>query len=183
MGNGITQLLAQASAGDVDRLSDVFEKLYPQLRQIAASRLAAGEKTLSPTMLVHDLYLRAITGEALTASDERHFFTTAAKAMRWIIVDHARRKNTGKRGGDQVAITLTESLAGAAADEPDILDLHEALETLDGINSQQREVVELHYFAGLEFAEIAKLLGRSQRTVYREWERARAFLHAQLREP
>lgn len=179
MANEITRLLAQVRDGDAQQLSVVFERLYPQLRQIAAARVRAGERTLSPTMLVHELYLRAVSGEPLAASDQRHFFTTAAKAMRWILVDHARRRAAGKRGGDQVAVTLTDALAAPAGDAA-LLDLEEALEALGAINPQQREIVELHWFAGLEFAAIAGLLGCSERTVYRQWERARAFLHAQL---
>lgn len=179
MANEITRLLEQVRAGDVKQLSVVFERLYPQLRQIAAARLQSGERTLTPTMLVHELYLRAVSGEPLCASDERHFFTTAAKAMRWIMVDHARRRTAGKRGGDQAAITLTDSLPAPATDAG-LLDLEDALEALGTVNPQQREIVELHWFAGLEFAQIARLLECSERTVYRQWERARAFLHAQL---
>lgn len=182
MGNEITRLLGLVSAGDVRQLSVVFERLYPQLRQIAAARLHAGERTLTPTVLVHELYLRATTGDPLSASDQRHFFTTAAKAMRWILVDHARRRSAGKRGGDQVAVTLTDALA-APVDDDAMLDLEDALEALGAINTQQREIVELHWFAGMEFAQIAALLGCSERTVYRQWERARAFLHVQLSEP
>jgi RNA polymerase sigma factor (TIGR02999 family) len=178
MGNEITQLLERVSAGEPAHLSEVFERLYPQLRQIAASRLRPGERTLTPTVLVHELYLRASSGEPLSGSDRRHFFTTAAKAMRWILVDHARRKAAGKRGGDLLEVTLTESLAGGP--EPDVLDLHEALQGLGEIAPQQRDIVELHYFGGLEFADVAAVLGISERTVYRQWQRARAFLHAQL---
>jgi len=178
MGNEITQLLERASAGDPAQLSEVFERLYPQLRRIAAARLHPGERTLTPTVLVHELYLRATSGEPLTASSSRHFFTTAAKAMRWILVDHARRRAAGKRGGDLLEVTLTESLPGAPP--PDVLGVHEALEALAGIAPQQRDIVELHYFGGLEFAEIAAVLEVSERTVYRQWQRARAFLHAQL---
>ncbi|MFT4256776.1 MAG: ECF-type sigma factor [Pseudoxanthomonas sp.] len=175
----ITRLLAQARAGEPERLAAVFESLYPELHRLAISRLGAGERTLSPTVLVHELYLRATGGEPLPATDRRHFFAAAAKAMRWIVIDHARRRGSDKRGGGQAAVTLTASLA-AEIPEPQVLELHEGLEALGEINPRQREVVELHYFAGLEFAEIAELLGCSQRTAYREWERARAFLHAQL---
>ncbi len=177
----ITRLLAQARAGEPERLSVVFESLYPELRRLAASRLSAGERTLSPTVLVHELYLHATSGEPLSATDRRHFFVTAAKAMRWIVIDHARRRASDKRGGGWAAVTFTAELAVAAdIPEPQVLELHEGLESLGEINPRQREVVELHYFAGLEFSEIAGLLECSQRTVYREWERARAFLHAQL---
>jgi RNA polymerase sigma factor (TIGR02999 family) len=178
MGNDITQLLEQVGAGEPGRLSEVFERLYPELRQIAAARLRGSDRTLTPTVLVHELYLRATSGEPLSASSRRHFFTTAAKAMPWIMVDHARRRAAGKRGGDQLEVTLTESIAELPGQ--DVLGVHEALETLAEVAPQQRDIVELHYFGGLEFAEIAGLLGISERTVYRQWQRARAFLHAQL---
>jgi len=178
MGDEITRLLERVGAGETAGLAEVFERLYPQLRQIAASRLRAGERTLTPTVLVHELFLRTSAGEPLNVVDRRHFFTTAAKAMRWILVDHARRKAAGKRGGDLVEVTLTESLPDQVP--PDVLDLHEGLEQLAEIAPQQREIVELHYFGGLEFAEIAELLQVSERTVYRQWQRARAFLHARL---
>lgn len=178
MENEITRLLERVRAGEAAHLSDVFQQLYPQLRQIAAARLRAGERTLTPTVLVHELYLRATAGEPLSGTDRRHFFTTAAKAMRWIMVDHARRKAAGKRGGGLVEVTLTESLAQVPA--ADMLDLHEGLEALGEVAPQQRDIVELHWFGGLEFAEVAALLGMSERTVYRQWQRARAFLHAQL---
>lgn len=183
MEHEITHLLVQARAGAPERLSAVFELLYPELHRLAATRLGAGERTLSPTVLVHELYLRATTGEPLSTVNRRHFFVAAAKAMRWIVIDHARRRASEKRGGGQVAVTLTVSLAADDGPEPRVLELNEMLEALGEINPQRREVVELHFFAGLEFAEIAELLDCSLRTVYREWERARAFLHAQLREP
>ncbi len=180
MGKEITELLVQARAGDPERLSAVFESLYPELRRLAASRLSAGEYTITPTVLVHELYMRAITGDPLSATDRKHFFVAAAQAMRWIVVDHARRRGADKRGGDQIAVTLTEAIPLPGESEQ-VLALHDGLEALGEINPRQREIVELHYFAGLEFAEIAELLELSVRTVYREWERARAFLYALLK--
>ncbi|MCL1635962.1 ECF-type sigma factor [Luteimonas sp. SX5] len=183
MGNEITELLVQARAGQPERLSAVFESLYPELRRLAASRLGAGEHTITPTVLVHELFLRASSGDPLSATDRKHFFVAAAQAMRWIVVDHARRRGADKRGGGQVAVTLDEALVGADAADTTMLALHDGLEALAQVNEQQRQVVELHYFAGLKFAEIAELLDCSERTVHREWERARAFLHAWLSDP
>jgi RNA polymerase sigma factor (TIGR02999 family) len=184
MGNAeITHLLARARSGEPEPLAAVFESLYPRLRQLAASQLGAGEPTLNPTALVNELYIRTVAGEPLSASDRRHFFAAAAKAMGWIVIDHARRRNSEKRGGGQPPVTLTASLAIADGPELQVLALHDSLEALGQINPQQRELIELHYFAGLKFEEIAELLECSQRTVYREWERARAFLYAQLRQP
>lgn len=183
MGNEITELLAQARTGQPERLSAVFESLYPELRRLAASRLRAGEHTITPTVLVHELYLRASTGEPLSATDRKHFFVAAAQAMRWIVVDHARRRGTDKRGGGLAAVTLDEALVGSNPADTAILALHDGLDALAQISPQQRQIVELHYFAGLTFAEIAALLDCSERTAHREWERARAFLHALLSEP
>lgn len=180
MGNEITELLVRARNGEPERLSAVFESLYPELRRLAASRLGAGELTITPTVLVHELFLRATTGDPLSVTDRKHFFVAAAQAMRWIVVDHARRRGADKRGGGLIAITLDEALAGSEAADTTVLALHEGLDALAQINPQQRQVVELHYFAGLKFAEIAELLQCSERTVHREWERARAFLHALL---
>jgi RNA polymerase sigma factor (TIGR02999 family) len=176
----ITQLLTQARTNRPEALAAVFEALYPQLREMAAAQLRKGEYTLNPTALVNELYLRTVTGEPLTAADRRQFFAAAARSMAWIVLDHVRRRGEEKRGGGQAPITLTDSLAIKDGPEPQVVELRDSLEALGEVNPQQREVVELHYFAGLEFAQIAELLECSQRTVYREWERARAFLHAQL---
>lgn len=176
----ITELLAHARNGEPQRLTVVFEALYPELRRLAASRAGGGGQTLTPTVLVHELYLRLTKGELSALSDRRHFFAAAAQAMRWIMVDHARRNVADKRGGGLVEVTLEEGLAVAGNPETRVLALHEGLDLLEQINPQQRQVVELRYFAGLGFAEIAELLGCSERTAKREWERARAFLHSHL---
>ncbi|WP_454832854.1 ECF-type sigma factor [Pseudoxanthomonas wuyuanensis] len=179
--NEITRLLTQARNGEPQRLGAVFEALYPELHRIAVSRAGGRERTLTPTVLVNELYLRLSGGGLPQLADRRHFFVAAAQAMRWILVDHARRGDADKRGGGLVAVTLEEGLVDAGADrDTQILALHEGLEALEQINPQQRQVVELRYFAGLGFAEIAGLLDCSERTAKREWERARAFLHSLL---
>ena len=177
----ITQLLQQAESGDPASLAAVFESLYPELRRLAASRLQGGAHTITPTVLVHEFYLRISGGEGMSLASRRHFFAAAAKAMRWIVVDQARRRNAEKRGGGLNAVTLSERLAAAPQDE-EVLALHDGLDVLDQLNPRQREVVELRYFIGLEFSEVAELLDCSERTAKREWERARAFLHALLAE-
>lgn len=177
----ITELLKQAEAGEPQRLAAVFEALYPELRRLAASRLRGNDSTYSPTALVNEFYLRLNAGEPLSLASRRHFFAAAAKAMRWIVVDHARRGHAEKRGGGVGPVTLSERIA-ATTDSNEVLALHDGLEALDQVNPRQREVVELRYFIGLEFAEVAELLECSERTAKREWERARAFLYAQLAE-
>jgi RNA polymerase sigma factor (TIGR02999 family) len=175
----ITELLVQARTGESQQLVAVFEALYPKLRSLAASHLKSGEQTFTPTVLVHELYLRMLSSQNLSIRDRKHFFATAAQAMRWVLVDHARRKSAGKRGGGQPLFQLGEDLLDSAAD---MTALHLGLDALDRLNPQRREIVELRYFAGLEFSEIAELLECSERTVYREWQRAKAFLYAQMSE-
>lgn len=176
-GAEITRLLQQAGDGDARSLSAVFEALYPELRRIAAAR--GGGHTCSPTALVHEAYLRLTAGQPPSLSNRKHFFAAAAKAMRWSVVDHARRRSADKRGGGHVQVTLSECLA-AETDDDELLALHDALELLDRINPRRREIVELRYFIGLEFAEVAELLGCGESTAKREWAQARAFLHGVL---
>ena len=177
----ITRLLALARDGEPAKLGAVFEALYPQLLRLANSRMYGGETTFTPTMLVHELFLRISQGSPLVLADRNHFFAASAKAMRWILVEHARRRATEKRGGDQIMVSLDERIPdSAAAAMTTALALDQGLEALEAISPQRRRIVELRYFAGMEFGEIAGLLGVSERTVHREWERARAFLQAML---
>lgn len=177
----ITQLLHRAEHGDDASLDAVFNALYPELRQLAAARLRGTGDMLSPTVLVNEFYLRLHDGGSLSLTSRRHFFAAAAKAMRWIIVDQARRRSASKRGGGMAEVTLTERLSGKSQGE-EVLALHEALDALDAISPRRREIVELRYFGGFEFHEVAELLGCSERTAKREWAHARAFLHVWLAE-
>lgn len=176
----ITKLLALARDGDPAQLSAVFEALYPELRRLAGSRMYGRESTVTPTVLVHELFLRISQGSPLSLADRSHFFAASAKAMRWIMVEHARQRATNKRGGDQVMVSLDDQIPNAPPALTNVLMLDQALEALEAISPQRRQIVELRYFAGMEYAEIATVLDISERTVYREWERARAFLQAML---
>lgn len=176
----ITQLLADARNGEPERLGAVFEALYPELRRMARSRLRGHDATLSPTVLVHELFLRVTGSNNLRLADRRHFFAAAAQALRWIMVENARSGSAQKRGSGLAHVELDDQFPAAPVADTAILALHEGLEALDAISTQRRQVVELRYFGGLEFAEVATLLGISERTAQREWERARAFLQAFL---
>ncbi|KAF1685956.1 MULTISPECIES: ECF-type sigma factor [Pseudoxanthomonas] len=176
----ITGLLARARNGERQPLAEVFQALYAELHRIAVARVGGSGATITPTVLVNELYLRLASGGLPELADRRHFFVAAAQAMRWILVDHARRAAADKRGGGLAGITLDEGLVDGADADTRILALHEGLEALEQIDPQRRQVVELRYFAGMGFAEIAELLGCSERTAKREWERARAFLHTLL---
>lgn len=179
----VTVWLSQARSGDPAALHRVFEALYPELHRLARMRAEAGERTLTPTVLVNEACLRLLGAERLSLQDRRHFLATAARAMRAVMIDHARRRHAAKRGGpgDDVALDAIEFRLGVAVDE-ELLALDQALESLEAFDPQLREVVELRYFAGVEFERIAELSGVSLRTAKRQWERARAFLHAQLAE-
>ncbi|HEV8631648.1 MAG TPA: ECF-type sigma factor [Thermoanaerobaculia bacterium] len=177
----ITELLVAARAGDPAKLGAVFEALYPELKRLAAWR-AASERagsTLTTTMLVHETYLKLVRSQGLDLRDRRHFFACAARAMRQILVDHARAASAAKRGAGAAPIELPGDVADFPR-SPSWIDLDRALDALDQIDAEQRELVELRYFAGLSRDEVAELLGCSVRTVERTWLRARAFLHAQL---
>jgi RNA polymerase sigma factor (TIGR02999 family) len=176
----ITELLARART-DADALGRVFTLLYDELRRLAKSSGGA-ERTLSPTVLIHEAYLRLLGNAQLALNDRHHFLACAARAMRVVWVDSVRRRTALKRGGNQHDLSLeaAQFVPAPVQLSGELLALDEALDRLDALNARQREVVELRYFAGLEFAEIAELLGVSERTAKREWERARAFLHAQM---
>ncbi|MEO8461181.1 MAG: ECF-type sigma factor [Dokdonella sp.] len=178
----VTRLLALSRDGDAQSLESVFALLYSELHQLAEGRYRDRNETLTPTVLVHEAFLRLTANEALTLQDRRHFFACAARSMRCIVLDHARRRDAERRGGGAAPLTLGEHLVDTnqSGMDSDLLSLDQAMDRLDQFDERQRQVVELHFFAGLTFFEIGELLECSERTAKREWERARAFLHAEL---
>jgi RNA polymerase sigma factor (TIGR02999 family) len=176
----ITRLLHEARDGSPQALQTVFARLYRELHAIAqarAGRLVPGA-TLSPTELVHEVFLKLVAAD-LALQDRRHFLTCAARAMRQIMVDRARGASAEKRGGAQPAVTLGDAGGGMAFDL-DVLDLDRALRDLAEIEPGLHELVELRFFAGLDIAAAAQLRGVSERTAQREWQRARALLALRL---
>jgi RNA polymerase sigma factor (TIGR02999 family) len=174
----VTTLLARVERGDDDAVGELFDVVYAELRGLAASQLArerAGH-TLQPTALVHEAWLK-LHGSSLTVADRDHFVGIAARAMRQVLVDHARRRATDKRGHGWEQTTLGTGDMSVAFDPHELLDLDRALERLD---ERQRRVVELRFFAGLEERDVARLLGVTERTVRRDWVKARAWLYAEL---
>jgi RNA polymerase sigma factor (TIGR02999 family) len=177
----ITELLVEARPGDPAKLEAVFAALYPELKRLASWRASAhaGASTLTTTVLVHETYLKLVGAKHLELKDRRHFFACAGRAMRHILVDHARAALAEKRGGGAIQIELPTELADRRP-TTDWIDLDRALYELDLVQPALRELVELRYFAGLSREETAELLACSERTVQRDWQRARAFLHARL---
>lgn len=176
----ITQRLHSARHGDASQLAEVFAALYPELHRIARARSGAGESTLTPTVLVHEAFLRLSASDGLALNDRRHFFACVARSMRCILVDHARRRSADKRGGGAAVFGLDDVMDIGDADDAHLLALDEALIALQRLDPRRSEIVELHWFGGLAFAAIAELLGISERTAKRDWERARAFLYARM---
>lgn len=173
----VTQLLSRWSEGDEDAFAKLVTIVYEDLRAIAHRRLLAapGHETLATTALVNEVYLR-LAGHSGGRWDGRaQFFAFASRAMRHILVDHARRAHAEKRGGTALQIALEES-GVAGSDARDVLGVDEAVKRLAMHNPRMAQVVELRFFGGLNVAETAEVLRTSVRTVEREWTRAKAYL-------
>ncbi|MGD9584220.1 MAG: ECF-type sigma factor [Lysobacterales bacterium] len=178
----ITRLLQGAAAGQSDAAEVLLPLLYQELRVLAARQLAAERPghTLSPTALVNEVYLRFASDETFTPADRRQFFAVAARRMRQVLVDHARRRGAERRGGDLERVTWSALDDQPGASAIDSLALDQALTQLEAIDERKARVVELRYFAGLEMSEIAELLDISRATAQRDWEVARTILYRAL---
>jgi len=181
----VSRLLDAAAVGDRQAAADLLPLVYDELRRLAAAHLAAESPghTLQPTALVHEAYLRLIGPSDETKWDGRgHFFAAAAQAMRRLLVETARRKRAIKRGG-RTRVDLDEAALAIPDTREDLLALDEALDRLAAADRQAAELVHLRYFAGLSIPEAAGVLGVSPRTADRLWAYARAWLHAEVRDP
>jgi RNA polymerase sigma factor (TIGR02999 family) len=180
----ITVLLARARDNDRAAIDALFELLYDDLRRLAHSRLAhSGHQTLLNTSaLVHEAYLRFQQADRISLHDREHFLAYAATTLRSVVVDFVRKRSAERRGGDAVHVTLDTGVADeAVASDDEILAVHEALGELAAVDPRLVRVVEMRYFAGLTEAEIAAALGVTDRTVRRDWEKARVLLAAMLK--
>jgi len=175
-------LLEQSTRGDKIAGSKLLEALYDELRSLARARMArqpAGQ-TIQPTALVHEAYMRLVDGGDPGWDSRGHFFGAAARAMRNILVDRARRKNAVKHGGDRQRVEFDEAVIQDEPEPEEMLGLDRALQELEAAYPRQAEVVMLKYFAGLGVEQIAEVLQSSERTVKRDWRFARAWLQAKL---
>jgi RNA polymerase sigma-70 factor, ECF subfamily len=178
----VTRLLRAWSAGDrqaLDRLVPLVESELHQLAQIQLRRERAGH-TLQTAALVNEAYLRLVDWEDVQFESRAQFFGVAAGLMRRVLVDHARRRNYQKRGGETIRVSLAEAERVSGGLDTDIIALHDALNELEKLDERRSKIVELKFFGGLAAGEIAKVLSISPRTVAREWELARAWLFHQL---
>lgn len=183
----ITSLLAAARQGDGSATHRLMSLVYDELRAMARRQLRNRRpgQTITTTVLVHEAYLKLVDHEGVTWQDRSHFFSVAALAMRHILVDSARRRVARKRGGEDVRITLDELHMGG--EEPDaearaleVLAVDRALTSLAALSERLSQLVELRFFAGLTEDETAQVMGTSERTVRRDWRKARAFLFQAL---
>jgi RNA polymerase sigma factor (TIGR02999 family) len=180
----LTGLFAQASTGDAQAFDRIFTLLYSELESMARSRLRRGERvTLADTgALVHESWMRLQHAGSLRFEDRSHFLAHAARVMRSVITDIARRSLAERRGGDLARVTLDTAVGDAvAAGDPDVLHVAEAIDALAALDARLAQVVEMRWFAGLSEADIAAALGLTERTVRRDWEKARAFLTVALK--
>jgi RNA polymerase sigma factor (TIGR02999 family) len=175
----VTRLLHVLRDGDRNAFDRVFALVYDELRGVAQHQLRGSRdgQALRATELVNELYLKLVGQADVEWQSRAHFYAIAARAMRQILVDLARRRNTTKRGGEWARTTLTGKGIAAATTLEEVLALDELLDQLD---ERQRQVVELRFYGGLREDEIAEVLGVSTRTVQREWVKARAWLYRAL---
>lgn len=182
MSTNTHDVLRRLADGDEEALDELYPLVYDDLRRVARGQLARerSDHTLDTTALVHESYLRLIGSTAIDAEGKAHFLSIAARAMRRILVDHARRKGAQKRGGGVNLEPLTPTLAVAVDRSPELLALNEALERLEKLDPRQSRVVEYRVFGGMTVEETAKILEVSPATVKRDWTLARAWLNRQL---
>ena len=180
----ITQLLIAARDGDRAIMDQLFPLVYDELRGMAHGRLRRRTpgQTLDTTALVHEAYLKLVDQTRAQWNDRGHFLAVASVAMRHILVDYARRRTARKRGGPERDVTLDDIQPGVMARAEEILALDEALTALAELSERLAKLVELRFFGGLSVAETAQVLDVSERTVKRDWRKARAFLYRTLSE-
>jgi RNA polymerase sigma factor (TIGR02999 family) len=178
----VTQLLVAAGDGDARASNRLWSRVYDELRRLARRQLAGEGRDclLESTSLVHEAFLRLVGDEPVEWANRRHFFAAAARAMRHIRVDDARRRGRAKRGGGQRPGPLPDEPAALEQDPLEALAIDESLGKLEQTAPRQAEIVMLRYFAGLSVEETAQVLGISPRTVAYEWRFARAWLHREL---
>jgi RNA polymerase sigma factor (TIGR02999 family) len=177
----ITQKLSAARRGDARALDEVFARVFDEIHRLAAAqvRRVGGENTLSTTAVVHEAYLKLAGSGPIPWEDRAHFFSLAARAMRQVLLNHARSHLAQKRGGER-PLPLDDVVIAVDSRAAELIDMDRALDRLSALDPRLGRVVELRYYAGLSVEETASLLGLTDRTVKRDWKAARAFLYREL---
>jgi RNA polymerase sigma factor (TIGR02999 family) len=181
----ITRLLKRASAGERIAFDELYAKVYPDIRKAARLRLLKGGRDLGlqTTSLINEAYLRIAQKEDLTLDDRKHFFAYVSLTMRSVIVDLAREAATDRRGGLNNEVTLNTEVADVASaqrEAHELIDIDRALTELSAIDERIAKIVEMRYFAGMTEEEIAETVSITVRTVTRDWQKAKLFLHERL---
>ena len=180
--SAVTILLRRWQGGEEQALDELTPMVYQELRRIAGSflRRERSDHTLQPTALLHEAYLKLAGQNATSWKDRAHFFGVAAHLMRMILVDHARSKAAGKRGGGLKAVTLNETLSASTERPADLVALDDALRELEEFDPRKAKVIELRYFGGLTIEEAAEVLGISTSTLVRDQRLAEAWIQRQM---
>jgi RNA polymerase sigma factor (TIGR02999 family) len=178
----VTDLLTRWSQGDDRALAELTPLVYEELRRLAHYHMGGQRPnhTLQTTALINEVYLRLADQTNPRWQNRAHFFAVAARAMRQILVSYARSQQAQKRGRGAIKVELDEAAIVSPEESKEIVDLHEALETLATLDSRKAQVVELKYFGGLNYDEIAEVLKISRVTVRRDWEFAKLWLYTEL---
>lgn len=178
----IGTLIALAELGDEASAGKLFTVLYRELHRLAKRQLARqGDVSVSPTTLIHEAYLDMAGQEGQTFPDRGRFMAYAAKVMRGLIIDHVRNRLAIKRGGAFELTSLTTNIGNAIPDDKELAQISQVLDDLAQVDSSLSQIVDLKFFCGFSFHEIAVMLGVSERTAQRKWEKARIYLHRSLR--
>jgi RNA polymerase sigma factor (TIGR02999 family) len=179
----LTLLFQRLADGDEAAADELLPKIYAELRELASSKLAweNAAQTLAPTALVHEAYLRLFGGSRPAFENRRHFFAAASEAMRRVLVDHARRRNASRRGGDRQRAEVDLNQVEMPVPDDRLLAVDEAIEQLRQVDPQAAELVMLRYFAALSVPEAAAVLEISPRTADRLWAFAKSWLYSKLK--
>lgn len=176
--DNVTRLLGEIRAGDRTAIERLFPIVYQELKALAVHISRDPRHTLQPTALVHEAYVRLVRQDG-SWNDRKHFFHVAAKAIRQVLIDHARRRDADKRGAAGERVTFSEAL-DSRRDDLDLVEFEDALRVLESRDERQARVVELRFIVGLSIEETADVLGVSPRTVNVDWQMARAWLRREL---
>ena len=178
----ITGLLLDWRRGKAGAANQLFPLVYRELRALAHGLLRRGgrPRTLETTSLVHDAYVKLVDHSRVDLNDRHHFLAVAAMAMRHIVVDRARAKGAKKRGGGRIQVELDDGARAVDARAEEVLAINQALIKLEGLDPRLARIVEMRFFGGLSVEETARALATSERTVKRDWQKARAFLLLEL---
>ena len=184
MEQDLTALIQRADQADPAAVEELFATLYHELHRLAEHHLRRGGAgfSLGATTLLHEAYLNVANREGIAFAERNRFFAYASRAMRGLVIDYSRQRRTQRKGGRQFEITLADELVDAGASgEVDLPSLGEALAQLTTVDPSLAELVDLHFFCGFSFAEIAQFRDVSERTVQRDWRKARMLLHSALK--